>query len=81
MSARDLILAANLAAGKRGLSQSEWSARAGMATGGQGVSKLLSRGDCRLSTILALLQPLGMTLEIVQIRGDDDDGQNAPDGR
>lgn len=64
MNSRDLILQADRLADKAGYNQSEWSTVAGMATGGQGVSKLLSRGDCRVSTLLSLLRPLGMTLKI-----------------
>lgn len=74
MESRDLILEADDLSRKQGLNQSQWSSKAGMAEGGQGVSKLLSRGDCRVSTLLALLRPLGYTLEITK---GDYHGQNA----
>ena len=64
MEARELILKADELSRRQDLTQAQWSAIAGMAAGGQGVSKLLSRGDCRVSTLLALLRPLGYTLEI-----------------
>lgn len=67
MDPRELILqATKIAMEDEGLTQSQWSQLAGMATGGQGVSKLLSRGDCRVSTLISLLRPLGCTLAILR---------------
>ena len=66
MTTRALILQADEAARKQGLTQAAWSDKAGLASGGQGVSKLLKRGDCKLSTLVALLRPLCMTIKIVE---------------
>ena len=62
MDARTLILMADKAARDRGMNQSQWSARAGFAVNGQTGSRIVSRGDCRVSTLLALLEPLGLCL-------------------
>lgn len=76
MEARELILEADRIARNHGMNQSEWSNRAGMAPNGQTVSRLMARGDCRVSTLIALLRPLGYRLTIT--KGDTQDG---PDPR
>ena len=66
MSSRALILQADRIAREQGLNQKEWSIRAGHAKNGQTVSRIISKGDCRVSTLLALLEPLDMELIIVK---------------
>ena len=66
MRARALIIKADKIARDQGLNQKQWSAKSGHAANGQTVSRIISKGDCRMSTFLALLEPLGMKLEIVE---------------
>lgn len=66
MNARALILLADSIAREKGLTQSEWSMRAGFAKNGQTVSRIISKGNCRLSTFLRLLSVLDYRLEIVE---------------
>lgn len=66
MGARSLIVKADQIARERGLNQKQWSAQAGHAKNGQTVSRIISKGDCRVSTFIALLKPLGMELTIVK---------------
>lgn len=66
MNARELILEADRIARSLGMNQSEWSNRAGMAPNGQTVSRLMARGDCRVSTLLSLLRPMGYQLTITK---------------
>ena len=63
--ARDLIMTADRIARSKGLTQAQWSKQAGRAENGQTVSRLLARGECKLSTIIALLKPLGYELMIM----------------
>jgi len=72
MKARALIVRADEIARDQGMNQAQWSAKAGRAVNGQTVSRIISKGDCRMSTFLALLKPLGLTLDIVPI----DDSSN-----
>ena len=65
MEARDLILQADSIARKKGMTQSQWSSLAGYASNGQTVSRIVSRGECKLSTIVALLDTVGCELKIV----------------
>jgi hypothetical protein len=67
MDTRDLILEADALARQKGLNQTRWSNMAGKATNGQTVSRLLKRGDCRLSTMQSLLRPLGYELSITKM--------------
>lgn len=64
MNARDLIMQADGIRYAKGLSQAEWSRAAGLDEVGMAVSRTFNRGNCKLSTMLMLLQPLGYTLEI-----------------
>lgn len=64
MNARNLIMECDRIADKKNLSQSEWSRRAGHAKNGQTISRIMSKGDCRLSTFIALLNAIGCSLEI-----------------
>ena len=67
MKARDLIFRADCIAREQGLNQAQWSKAAGHALSGQTVSRAVSRGDCRLSTMVSLLSPLGYELRIVKV--------------
>lgn len=69
MEARDLILQADAIAQNRGLNQSQWSSLAGYASNGQTVSRIVNRGNCRLSTLVALLDTVGCELKIVKKDG------------
>lgn len=66
MDARSLILLADRIAREKGLTQSEWSSRAGFAKNGQTVSRIISKGNCRLSTFLRLLNVIDCELAIVE---------------
>jgi len=66
MESRTLILEADRKAREKGFNQARWSATAGYAMNGQTVSRILSKGDCRMSTFLSLLKPLGLKLKIVE---------------
>lgn len=75
MDARSLILLADRIAREKGLTQSEWSSRAGFAKNGQTVSRIISKGNCRLSTFLRLLSIIDCRLEIVE-KDDLEDGKD-----
>lgn len=64
MKARAIILEADKIAERKGLTQSQWSRNAGHATNGQTVSRIMSKGDCRVSTLVALLDAIGCELAI-----------------
>lgn len=67
MDARTLIIKADRIARDQNLNQSQWSAKAGYATNGQTVSRILNKGDCRISTFIALLDAIGCELEIKNV--------------
>ena len=64
MDSRTLILQADKIARSRGLNQTKWSTKAGYATNGQTVSRIISKGDCRISTFIDLLDAIGCELVI-----------------
>ena len=64
MDSRSLILQADRIARQKGMTQSQWSRNAGHATNGQTVSRILSKGDCRVSTLLSLLDAIGCEIVI-----------------
>ena len=70
MEARSLIVKADEIAREQGLNQREWSTASGHAVSGQTVSRIISKGDCRMSTFIDLLKPLG--LELVIIKADEE---------
>lgn len=70
MLARMLIIEADQIARRKGLNQRQWSNVAGYAKNGQTVSRILSKGNCRLSTLVDLLEPLGCELKIVERKDD-----------
>ena len=61
-----LILQADRIAREKGMTQKEWSAKAGHAKNGQTVSRIIRKGDCRVSTLLRLLNVIDCRLEIVE---------------
>lgn len=65
IEARDLILQADSIARSKGLNQSQWSSLSGYASNGQTVSRIVNRGECKLTTIVSLLDTLGCELRIV----------------
>jgi len=67
MTARALICEADrIATKERKLTQSKWSKMAGHAENGQTVSRIISRGDCRMSTFVELLEAIGCKLVITE---------------
>lgn len=66
MNARQLIMESDRIADEKRLTQSEWSRRAGHAKNGQTISRIMSKGDCRLSTFIRMLDAIGCRLEIKQ---------------
>ena len=66
MDSRALILDADRIAREQGFNQAAWSRKAGKAQSGQTISRMISKGDCRLSTFLAILEPLGYSLKITK---------------
>ena len=69
MDSRSLIWKAYKTATDKGYNQPRWSDQAGHASNGQTVCRMLKKGDCRLSTFLALLKVLGCELEIKDNEG------------
>lgn len=65
VEARDIILQADSIARSKGMTQARWSAMAGYASNGQTVSRILHRGECKLSTIISLLDTVGCELRII----------------
>ncbi len=71
MDARALIMLADSIARDQGYNQASWSRRSGHAFSGQTVSRIVSNGDCRISTFLDLIEPLGYKLVLMK---EDEDG-------
>ena len=65
VEAREIILQADAIARKKGMTQAQWSAMSGYASNGQTVSRIIHRGECRLSTIISLLDTVGCELRII----------------
>ena len=64
MGTKELINEAYGLAKKKGWNQWKWSMRAGRSGSGQTVSRILTKGDCRMSTMQDLLKPLGYELSL-----------------
>lgn len=69
MDSRQLIIKADEIARNEGFTQARWSAEAGHAKSGQTVSRIVNKGDCRLSTFVALLKSIGCELMIIKNNG------------
>ena len=66
MDARSLIMQADEIRREKGLSSSEWGRIAGLDSVGVAVGRTYSRGNCKLSTMISLLAPLGYELRLVK---------------
>ena len=66
MDTRELITQADQIAREQGLTQAEWSRRAGFDEFGKVISNSFNRGNCKLSVLAQLLKPLGYELKIVK---------------
>lgn len=66
MNARDLIVEADRIRQEKNLSQAEWSRQAGLDEVGMAISRTYSRGNCKLTTMVRLLKPLGYELRIIK---------------
>lgn len=67
MKSRDLIMQADRIARSQGYTQAGWSKAAGRVETGQTVSRIITRGECKLGTLIDLLEPLGYELEIRKV--------------
>ena len=67
MDARELIIKADEIRQKQKLSQAEWSRAAGLDDVGMVISRAYNRGNCKLSTMVMLLRPLGYELKIEKV--------------
>lgn len=72
--ARGLVCEADRISKEQGLTQAEWCRRAGLDNVGVAISRTFKRGDCKLSTMARLLQPLGYRLQIVKDGGQNGEG-------
>lgn len=67
MTARELIVQADKMRQDQGISQAEWGRRAGFDDFGKAVSRTYFRGNCKLTTLIRLLRPLGYELKIEKV--------------
>ena len=67
MNARDLIVQADKLRNEQNLSQAEWSRAAGLDDAGVAVCRTFNKGNCKLSTLVRLLKPLGYELKIMKV--------------
>ena len=67
MTARELIVQADRIRQGEGISQAEWGRRAGLDECGKAVGRTYYRGNCKLSTLVMLLRPLGYELRIEKV--------------
>ena len=66
MTERELIIQADKIRRDKGMSQAEWSRQAGLDDFGKTVSRNFFNGNCKLSTMVKLLRPLGYEIQIVE---------------
>lgn len=64
--AAQLIWEADRIAKGKGLTQAEWSRKAGFDTAGVAISRTYKRGNCKLSTFVSLLEAIGYRVEIME---------------
>ena len=69
IDARKLIVEADRIARNQGLSQAAWSRKAGFDEFGKMVSNTMSRGNCKISVFLKLLEPLGYEITLTKVEG------------
>ena len=67
MTSRELIIQADKIRQDLNLSQAEWGRQAGLDECGKAVGRTYFRGNCKLSTIIMLLRPLGYELKIMKM--------------
>ncbi len=67
MTARNLIVQADKIRQDKGLSQAEWGRQAGLDEFGKAVGRTYYRGNCKLSTMVMLLRPLGYEIKIMKV--------------
>lgn len=67
MNSRELIVEADRIRQAQGISPAEWSRQAGLDEGGMAVSRTFNRGNCKLTTLVRLLKPLGYELRIMKL--------------
>lgn len=67
MTARELIFTADRIREQQGFTATGWGIEAGLDDKGGVVSRMCSKGNCKLSTLVQLLAPLGYELEIRKI--------------
>ena len=64
MTARELIVQADKIRQDQNLSQAELSRQAGFDESGVAICRTYNRGNCKLSTMIQMLRPLGYVLKI-----------------
>ena len=67
MTSRELIVAADKIRQDQGLTSTGWGIMAGYDDAGVMVSRTYKRGNCKLSTMVQLLKPLGYELKITKV--------------
>ena len=67
MTARELIVQADRIRQGTGMTQAEWSRQAGLDVNGKAICNAYNRGNCKLSTMIMLLRPLGYELTIMKV--------------
>lgn len=66
MTAREMISVADQLAKEKGFTQAEWCRKAGYDEFGKLISNTYKRGNCKLSVMANLLEPLGYEMKIVK---------------
>ena len=67
MTSRDLIVLADQIRKEQGLTATGWGIVAGYDDSGVMISRTYKRGNCKLSTMVQLLRPLGYDLAIKKV--------------
>ena len=67
MTSRELIVLADQLRQEKGITPTGWGIMAGYDDGGMTVSRTYKRGNCKLSTLVQLLKPLGYELTITKV--------------
>lgn len=67
MTARELIIEADKIRQEKNLSQAELSRQAGFDESGVAICRTYNRGNCKLSTMIQILRPLGYELKIMKV--------------
>lgn len=67
MTARELIIMADKIRQDQNLSQAELSRQAGFDESGVAICRTYNRGNCKVSTLIQMLRPLGYQLTITKL--------------